>query len=127
MSVFKKVLRLGAVASLGGALMLSSVPANALGADQSPSRFIVPAGTGGGADQMAQRCRALFSQAQSDAEASVVVISKSGGAGGEGFLDVKNAKGDRSQADHYAIEPVYDTDGHGHSPFTWKDLTRRSP
>jgi putative tricarboxylic transport membrane protein len=51
-----------------------------------------------------------------------VVINKSGGAGGEGFLDVKNSKGD----DHKLIitlSNLFTTPLATGIPFSWKDLT----
>src|SRR5262245_43372699 len=51
--------------------------------------FIVPAGTGGGADQMARAIQGIVAK-HSLMKQSMVVINKSGGAGAEGFLDVKN-------------------------------------
>ncbi len=55
--------------------------------------FVVPAGTGGGADQMARLIQGIIVKNKLMKE-SMVVINKSGGAGAEGFLDVKGAKGD---------------------------------
>jgi tripartite-type tricarboxylate transporter receptor subunit TctC len=56
-----------------------------------PIEIIVPAGTGGGADQMARVMQGIITK-HNLSKQSVVVINKSGGAGGEGFLDVKNSK-----------------------------------
>ena len=55
--------------------------------------FIVPAGTGGGADQMARVVQSIAAK-HNLMKQSMVVINKAGGAGAEGFLDVKGAKGD---------------------------------
>ena len=49
--------------------------------------FIVPAGTGGGADQMARVIQGIIAKHHLMKQ-SMVVINKAGGAGGEGFLDV---------------------------------------
>ena len=57
-----------------------------------PVEFIVPAGTGGGADQMARVIQGIVTK-HSLMKQSMVVINKSGGAGGEGFLDVKGSHG----------------------------------
>ena len=46
---------------------------------------------------------------------SMVVINKAGGAGGEGFLDVKGAKRQSAQARHHAVEPVHHAARHRHS------------
>ena len=37
----------------------------------------------------------------------MVVINKAGGAGGEGFLDVKSCARQSAQARHHAVEPVH--------------------
>ena len=52
--------------------------------------FIVPAGTGGGADQMARFLQGVISKHKIMAQ-PLVVVNKSGGAGAEGFLDAKGA------------------------------------
>jgi putative tricarboxylic transport membrane protein len=65
-------------------------PANAW----EPTRnveFIVPAGTGGGADQMARMIQGIVTK-HNLMKQSMVVVNKAGGAGGEGFLDIKNSK-----------------------------------
>ena len=61
-----------------------------LGAAQAwePSKtveFIIPAGTGGGADQMARAIQGIVAKHGLMKE-SMVVINKSGGSGAEGFL-----------------------------------------
>src|SRR5579872_7248834 len=80
-----------AAAFIGGAVALS-VPARAW-EPTHPIEIIVPAGTGGGADQMARVVQGIISK-HNLSKQSVVVINQSGGAGGEGFLAAKNAKGD---------------------------------
>ena len=56
-----------------------------------PIEIIVPAGTGGGADQMARVMQGIIAKHDLSKQ-SVVVINESGGAGGEEFLDVKNSR-----------------------------------
>ena len=46
---------------------------------------------------------------------SMVVINKAGGAGGEGFLDVKSVARQSAQAGHHAVEPVHDAARDRHS------------
>ena len=58
-----------------------------------PVEFVIPAGTGGGADQMARLIQGIVVKHKLMKE-SMVVVNKSGGAGAEGFLSVKEAKGD---------------------------------
>ena len=68
-------------------------PALAAWEPSKPVEFVVPAGTGGGADQMARLIQGIIVKHKLMKE-SVIVVNKSGGAGAEGFLDVKGAKGD---------------------------------
>src|SRR5260221_3414755 len=108
-----------AAACLGGALALSA-PAQAW-EPTHPIEIIVPAGTGGGADQMARVMQGIITK-HNLSKQSVVVINKSGGAGGEGFLDVKNSKGD----DHkltITLSNLFTTPLATGIPFSWKDLT----
>jgi tripartite-type tricarboxylate transporter receptor subunit TctC len=86
-----------------------------------PIEIIVPAGTGGGADQMARAVQGIITK-HSLSKQSVVVINKAGGAGGEGFLDVKNSNGN----DHKLIitlSNLFTTPLGTGIPFNWKDLT----
>ncbi|HET7805236.1 MAG TPA: tripartite tricarboxylate transporter substrate-binding protein [Pseudolabrys sp.] len=86
-----------------------------------PIEIIVPAGTGGGADQMARAVQGIITK-HNLSKQSVVVINKSGGAGGEGFLDAKNSKGN----DHKLIitlSNLFTTPLATGIPFNWKDLT----
>src|SRR3954462_862709 len=55
--------------------------------------FIVPAGTGGGADQMARAVQGIVAK-HGLMKQSILPINKAGGAGAEGFLDVKSSAGD---------------------------------
>src|SRR4051812_35335782 len=80
-------------AALGALLLVSSaVPAAAAWEPTRPVEFIVPAGTGGGADQMARTIQGIIAK-HGLMKQSMVVINKAGGAGGEGFLDVKGSRG----------------------------------
>ena len=79
-----------------------------------PVEFIVPAGTGGGADQMARTIQGIVTK-HNLMKQPLVVINKSGGAGGEGFLDVKAIGEQPAQDHHHAVEPVHDTAGNRHS------------
>src|SRR5262249_36927147 len=72
-----------AAACVGGAVALSA-PAQAW-EPTKPIEIIVPAGTGGGADQMARVMQGIITK-HNLSKQSVVVINQSGGAGGEGFL-----------------------------------------
>jgi putative tricarboxylic transport membrane protein len=120
MKVSSRILNIGALACVGGALAISALPAKAW-EPTHPIEIIVPAGTGGGADQMARTMQGIITK-HNLSKQSVVVINKSGGAGGEGFLDVKNSKGN----DHKLIitlSNLFTTPLATGIPFNWKDLT----
>ena len=120
MSVTSKILSFGVAACVGAAFAVSAIPANAW-EPTHPVEIIVPAGTGGGADQMARTMQGIITK-HNLSKQPVVVINKSGGAGGEGFLDVKNAKGN----DHKLIitlSNLFTTPMATGIPFNWKDMT----
>jgi len=83
--------------------------------------FIIPAGTGGGADQMARFTQGVVAKHNLMKE-SVVPINKSGGAGAEGFLDVKASKGDAHKI-IITLSNLFTTPLATGVPFNWKDLT----
>jgi tripartite-type tricarboxylate transporter receptor subunit TctC len=109
-----------AYSAAAAAIALSMTPAKAW-EPTKPIEIIVPAGTGGGADQMARAVQGIIAK-HNLSKQSVVVVNKSGGAGGEGFLDAKNSKGD----DHKLIitlSNLFTTPLATGIPFNWKDLT----
>src|SRR5258706_2861374 len=83
--------------------------------------FIVPAGTGGGADQMARAIQGIVAK-HGLMKQSMVVVNKSGGAGAEGFLDVKAAKGDPHKI-IITLSNLFTTPLAQDTPFNWRDLT----
>src|SRR5215216_3294750 len=83
--------------------------------------FIVPAGTGGGADQMARAVQGIVAK-HGLMKQSLVVINKSGGAGAEGFLDVKGAKGDPHKI-IITLSNLFTTPLATGVPFNWRDMT----
>jgi len=83
--------------------------------------FVVPAGTGGGADQMARLIQGIVVKHKLMKE-SLVVVNKSGGAGAEGFLAVKEAKGDPHKI-IITLSNLFTTPMATGVPFNWKDLT----
>jgi tripartite-type tricarboxylate transporter receptor subunit TctC len=86
-----------------------------------PVEFIIPAGTGGGADVMA-RLISLIVEKDKLSPKPLVVINKPGGAGAEGFLYVKGKKGD-SHTIIITLSNLFTTPLHTGVPFNWKDLT----
>ena len=107
------------VAACVGAAALS-IPAQAW-EPTKPIEIIVPAGTGGGADQMARVMQGIITK-HNLSKQSVVVINQSGGAGGEGFLAAKNAKGDPHKL-IITLSNLFTTPLATGIPFNWKDLT----
>ncbi|MGE0743656.1 MAG: Bug family tripartite tricarboxylate transporter substrate binding protein [Rhodospirillales bacterium] len=108
------------VLALASLLFLATVPAAAW----EPTRnveFIVPAGTGGGADQMARVIQGIVVK-HNLMKQSMVVINKAGGAGGEGFLDVKGARGNPHKL-VITLSNLFTTPMGTGIPFSWKDLT----
>ena len=86
-----------------------------------PVEFVVPAGTGGGADQMA-RLIAGISDKHKLSPRPIIVVNKAGGAGAEGFLHVKGKKGD-AHTIIITLSNLFTTPLHTGVPFNWKDLT----
>jgi tripartite-type tricarboxylate transporter receptor subunit TctC len=94
------------------------------GAAWEPARqieFVIPAGTGGGADQMA-RLIAGVAEKHKLAPRPIVVVNKAGGAGAEGFLHVKGKKGD-AHTIIITLSNLFTTPLHTGVPFNWRDLT----
>src|SRR5689334_3758193 len=108
-----------AAACIGGAVALSA-PAQAW-EPTKPIEIIVPAGTGGGADQMARVMQGIITK-HNLSKQSVVVINQAGGAGGEGFLAAKNAKGDGHKL-IITLSNLFTTPLATGIPFNWKDMT----
>ena len=86
-----------------------------------PIEFVIPAGAGGGADQMA-RLIAGIAEKHKLSPRPFIVVNKSGGAGAEGFLHVKGKKGD-AHTIIITLSNLFTTPLHTGVPFNWKDLT----
>jgi tripartite-type tricarboxylate transporter receptor subunit TctC len=86
-----------------------------------PIEFVIPAGTGGGADQMA-RLIAGIAEKHRLSPRPLIAVNKSGGAGAEGFLYVKGKKGDAHTL-IITLSNLFTTPLHTGVPFNWKDLT----
>jgi len=102
--------------------MAAAMPASAAGWEPTkPVEFIVPAGTGGGADQMARLLQGIITK-NNLMKQPLIVVNKSGGAGAEGFLAVKDAKGDPNKI-IITLSNLFTTPLATGVPFNWKDLT----
>jgi tripartite-type tricarboxylate transporter receptor subunit TctC len=108
-----------AAAVVGSAV--ASTFAHAAWEPTKPVEFIVPAGTGGGADQMARFIQGVVAK-NNLMKQPLVVVNKSGGAGAEGFLEVKGAKGDANKI-IITLSNLFTTPLATGVPFNWKDLT----
>src|SRR5215813_2316108 len=84
-------------------------------------RFGLVAGPGAGADQMARVIQGIVTKHQL-MKPSMVVINKAGGAGGEGFLDVKASRGNPHKL-VITLSNLFTTPLGTGIPFNWKDLT----
>ena len=110
-----------------GLILASVLIAGAPGVAQAaweptkPIEFVIPAGTGGGADQMA-RLIAGLAEKHKLSPRPIIAVNKSGGAGAEGFLHVKGKKGD-AHTIVITLSNLFTTPLHTGIPFSWKDLT----
>ena len=86
-----------------------------------PIEFVIPAGTGGGADQMA-RLMAGINDKHKLSPRPFIVVNKSGGAGAEGFLHVKEKKGD-THTIIITLSNLFTTPLATGTPFSWRDFT----
>jgi len=86
-----------------------------------PVEFVIPAGTGGGADQMARLIQGIVAK-HNLMKQSLVPVNKSGGAGAEGFLAAKEAKGDPHKI-IITLSNLFTTPLATGVPFNWRDMT----
>ncbi len=86
-----------------------------------PVEFVVPSGTGGGADQMARFIQGVVAKNKLMAQ-PIVVVNKAGGAGAEGFLNVKSDNGNPHKI-IITLSNLFTTPLATGVPFNWRDLT----
>jgi putative tricarboxylic transport membrane protein len=86
-----------------------------------PVELVVPAGTGGGADQMARLLQGVITK-NNLMKQPLIVVNKAGGAGAEGFLSVKESKGDPYKL-IITLSNLFTTPMATGVPFSWRDLT----
>ena len=102
------------ISSFGGGVASAWEPTKSV-------EFVVPAGTGGGADQMARFIQGVISK-NNLMKQSLIVVNKSGGAGAEGFLDVKGASKDPHKI-IITLSNLFTTPLATGVPFNWKEMT----
>jgi putative tricarboxylic transport membrane protein len=120
----KKLFWTGSVALAVVSLVLMSSLATGAAYAWEPTRpveFIIPAGTGGGADVMARFIAPLISKYNLSSK-PFIVINKSGGAGGEGFLYVKGKAKDPHTI-IITLDNLFTTPLSTGLPFNWRDMT----
>ena len=86
-----------------------------------PVQFIIPAGTGGGADQMARFIQGVVAK-NNLMKQPLITVNKGGGAGAEGFLEVKKSAGDPHMI-IITLSNLFTTPYATGVPFGWKDMT----
>jgi len=112
----------GAALTLGLAISAAMLPGLSRAWEPSkPVEFIVPAGTGGGADQMARFIQTVVSK-HNLMKQPMVVLNKGGGDGAEGFLLMKGSKGDPHKL-VITLSNLFTTPLATDVPFNWRDLT----
>jgi len=118
--MMRSITRFGSLALVLSVLLTVPVTVDAW-EPTKPIEFVIPAGTGGGADQMA-RLIAGVAEKHKLTPRPIIVVNKSGGAGAEGFLHVKSKKGD-AHTIIITLSNLFTTPLHTGVPFNWKDLT----
>ena len=109
---------------VGVLLALAAIVQPAVAQKWQPTRpvtLVVPAATGGGADQMARFIQGVVTKHKLMSR-PLVVINKAGGAGAEGFLDVKAGRGDPHKL-IITLSNLFTTPLATGTPFSWKDMT----
>ena len=118
----KTGIKVGLRAGIAAAVLaVTPLPGIAAWEPTKTVEFVVPAGTGGGADQMARIIQSIIAK-HTLMKQSMVVVNKGGGAGAEGFLDVKGAKGDPHKI-IITLSNLFTTPLATGVPFNWRDLT----
>src|ERR1051325_1673549 len=112
---------LSRVAALGTAALVLAAPAQAAWVPEKPVEFVIPAGTGGGADQMARLIQGIVAK-HNLMKQSLIPINKPAGAGAEGFLAIKDAKGDPHKI-VITLSNLFTTPLANALPFSYRDLT----
>ena len=112
------------IRTMGAALVAAAVAWPLSSQAWEPTKtvtFIVPAGTGGGADQMARAIQGIIAK-HNLMKHGMVVVNEKGGSGAEGFLDIKGSKGDPNKI-IITLSNLFTTPLATGVPFNWRDLT----
>ncbi len=109
------------IALVVGATSLWGGMASAAWQPTKSVEFVVPAGTGGGADIMARFISPLIEKHKLSPQ-PFIVVNRSGGAGAEGFLFLKGKAGD-PHVITLTLDNIFTTPLATGVPFNWRDLT----
>ena len=116
-----QLVRMGLLAATALSFASGLSTAQAAWEPTRPVEIVVPAGPGGGADQMARVVQGIVTK-HGLMKQSLIVVNKAGGAGGEGFLDVKGARGNPHKL-IITLSNLFTTPLATGIPFNWKDIT----
>jgi tripartite-type tricarboxylate transporter receptor subunit TctC len=98
-----------------------AAPAHAQWEPTAPVEIVVPAGTGGGADQMARFIQQLVTK-NNLMKQPLTVVNKSGNSGIEGLMDVKGAKGNPHKL-IITLSNLFTSPMATGADVTWRDMT----
>jgi tripartite-type tricarboxylate transporter receptor subunit TctC len=110
-----------ALSLIAAATAVAAAPAAMAWEPTKPVEFVVPAGTGGGADQMARLMQGIIIKHKL-MDQPLIIVNKSGGAGAEGFLAVKGANADPHKI-IITLSNLFTTPMATGVPFNWRDMT----
>ncbi|MFM9975200.1 MAG: Bug family tripartite tricarboxylate transporter substrate binding protein [Beijerinckiaceae bacterium] len=116
--------RLALSASSAALLAITLLPSVAVAQAWEPVKpveFLIPAGAGGGADQMARFIQGVITKNKLMKQ-PMVVVNKSGGAGAEAFLDIKVSNRDPHKL-VITLSNLFTTPLGTNIPFSWKEIT----
>ena len=107
--------------ALAAALMALAMPALAAWEPTAPVELVVPAGTGGGADQMARFIQQMVAK-HGLMKQPLSVVNKAGNSGAEGLLDVKASRGNPHKL-IITLSNLFTTPLATGTDFNWRDIT----
>lgn len=120
-SVFARKKAAPVLTALAAAVAFATPMAASAWEPTKPVEWIIPAGSGGGADQMARFIQGVIVK-HNLMKQPLVVVNKAGGAGAEGFLYMKNARRDPHKIT-ITLSNLFTTPLATGIPFSWTDLT----
>lgn len=118
--VLARLARVLGTASCTGAVLVAS-PAALAWEPTQPVEIVVPAGTGGGADQMARFIQEMVTK-HGLMHQAVRVVNKAGNSGAEGLLDVKADKGNPHKL-IITLSSLFTVPLATGVAFNWRDIT----